>query len=346
MNWFSRKRSRPVTGLRLQLESLEDRFVPSTLDLTTHGAEGVLNGALFQQCDAQPTGTGVIRSFVRLQTNATTEQGYNTDARPLQFDENKSPQFTRSLALNSIPVVNVGGVPSYEFLLDINQNSKQPLLSLDDVKLFVGDQPNLNNYDPASGELAGATKVYDMNAGGGSNWVLLNYRLNTGSGSGDMLMYVPASWFDTGSATPYVYLFSKFGVNDSANAGFQEWATSNVPLNPTLSAITGTVMLAQGTEAGTVLSPLPNVFVFADFNGNGTFEPGTDLGMVTDINGSYSFSNILVTDQTAVKVYAEPNLDLPTQLYFGPQHESVLSQDAIFGPGQTLQLDPFVFTNT
>src|SRR5438067_13222135 len=107
---------------------LEDRLTPSaTVDLTLHGATGTVNGAVFEQYDARPTGTGHIQSFVRIQgasAKATVQQGYNTDARPLQYDENKSPQFTRSLALNSIPVVNVGGVPSYELLLDIIQNSK------------------------------------------------------------------------------------------------------------------------------------------------------------------------------------------------------------------------------
>src|SRR4051812_16999352 len=55
---------------RVRVEQLEDRLVPSgtpTVDLTTHGAAGAANGALFRQFDAQPTGTGVINSFVRLQ---------------------------------------------------------------------------------------------------------------------------------------------------------------------------------------------------------------------------------------------------------------------------------------
>src|SRR5262245_6236332 len=118
--------------VRPELRSLDDRIVPSTMiDLTTPGSDGTANGAIYQQCDAQPTGTGVIRSFVRVQgaaSGSSVEQGYNTDGRPLQFDENKSPQFTRSLTLGDVPIVSVDGVDYRQFLLDINQRSSSPLL--------------------------------------------------------------------------------------------------------------------------------------------------------------------------------------------------------------------------
>src|SRR5262245_57271593 len=90
---FSRKTpATPRPGAarkRLGLEALEDRLVPSgtpTVDLTTRGSFGSINGADFLQFDPKPTGTGVINSFVRLQTSnakASVEQGYNTSARPL-----------------------------------------------------------------------------------------------------------------------------------------------------------------------------------------------------------------------------------------------------------------------
>ena len=46
-----------------------------------------INNAWFYNVNAASTGSGVIESFVRIQTNAAVEQGYNTDARPLQYDE-------------------------------------------------------------------------------------------------------------------------------------------------------------------------------------------------------------------------------------------------------------------
>src|SRR5262245_33751791 len=146
---------------RPHLEHLDPRLVPSAtvLDLTHAGDEKTApNGAIVQQCDAQPTGTGYIRAFVRVQGAAPgggTEQGYNTDGRPLQFDENSSPQFTRSLTLGQVPVVTVDGVAYREFLLDINQKSSSPRLSLDEVRVFLGDSANLTGYDATMKTLAG-----------------------------------------------------------------------------------------------------------------------------------------------------------------------------------------------
>jgi len=85
----------PARSTNLSAEQLDDRLVPSAtvLDLTTHAAEVVTDGFIARQTDAQPTGTGFIDSFVRVQGAASgggSEQGYNTTARPLQFDENKA----------------------------------------------------------------------------------------------------------------------------------------------------------------------------------------------------------------------------------------------------------------
>src|SRR5687767_13525072 len=103
--------SRQDRSVRLNLQDLECRLAPAVaLDLTTDDSAGVINDAIFRQCDAQPTGTGFIQSFVRVQTNAGIEQGYNTDARPLQFNENNSPNFTRSLRVEDAPLVSVDGV--------------------------------------------------------------------------------------------------------------------------------------------------------------------------------------------------------------------------------------------
>src|SRR5690349_17226687 len=70
----------------------------TVLDLSS-GGSGFVDQAFFASTDQQPTGTGENNSFVRLSTNNGTEQGYNTSARPVEFDENTSPQFTRDLSL-------------------------------------------------------------------------------------------------------------------------------------------------------------------------------------------------------------------------------------------------------
>jgi len=196
--------------------ALNGRASADVLDLTSGGTGG-FNGAIFTTNMVQPTGTGVIDSFLRLQNNGT-EQGYNTSARPVQFDQKTDPNFTRDLLLSSVPVVNINGTAYRQFLLDINETHGLPgaLLSLDKLQLFQSPTGMQNNY-PNLG-----TKVYDMGAG---NAVLLNYDLNHGSGSGDMFAYIPDALFDP--SIPYVYLYSAFGAlaNAGSDAGFEEWAT-------------------------------------------------------------------------------------------------------------------------
>lgn len=273
------------------LEQLENRLTPSTtptVDLAAHGAVGAINDAIFRQFDAQPTGTGVINSFVRLQApnaKATVQQGYNTDYRKLQFDENTSPQFTRSLQLRDVPVVNFNGVRYREFLLDINQKASQPYLSLDELRLFAGDAPNLHGYDPVTRQLAGRfDPVYDLDAGA-DNWIRLDARLNQGSGKGDMLAYIPDAAFASAGADAYVYLYSKFGVNATGNAGFEEWAAGQSALTESGGSISGTV-----TDVTTGL-PVANLTIFLDANNNGVLDENEEY-VTTDETGYYIFTGL------------------------------------------------------
>jgi hypothetical protein len=200
-----------------------------SLDLSTAGSSGFVNGAFFQQMDAQPTGSGYIHSFVRLSTNQPVEQGYNTDGRKLEFDENNSPQFTRSLLLSDVPIVNKSGTLYREFLLDINQRAGLPggLLSLDTMEIYLADRPDMLGY-------AGwGQPIFDLD-GPTDNWVLLNYNLNPGSGAGDVLVYIPNALFTGGN---YVYLYSSLGASEGSaypnNAGFEEWAVlRHDPVSP------------------------------------------------------------------------------------------------------------------
>jgi len=188
-----------------------------TLDLTTAGSSGNIGVAYFEQVDPQSTGTGVIEPFVRLSTNQEVEQGYNTDARPLEFHENNSNQFTRALRLDEVPNIYNCGTWYREFLLDINQNGTASgrFLSLDTIEIYLANEGNLTGYPTNLG-----IKIYDLDATG-DNWIKLNSRLNHGSGSGDMLAYIPDSLFVGGD---YVYLYSRFGENYPNNDGFEEWA--------------------------------------------------------------------------------------------------------------------------
>ena len=285
--------------IKLNCETLEVRTVPSAalpdVDLTTHGSIGTIDGAIFSQCDAQPTGTGFIDSFVRLQAKgagAQAQEGFNTDARPLQFDENKSPQFTRSLRLSDVPEVEINGVRFREFLLDINQKASQPLLSLDGLRIYLGAAGNLTGLNKSTGQLAGLTAVFDMDASG-DHWVKLNSRLNQGSGKGDMVLLVPSSSFAGAGADAFVYLYSRFGDNLMPNAGFEEWAvarggvTGGVP-----SSVTNGQASISGRVTNTLGVGVADVVVFLDTNHNGVLDT-SELYTVTDMNGDYSFSHLV-----------------------------------------------------
>jgi len=199
------------------------------LDLTTVGAWGTINGANFQQFSDGAAGSGNIDSFVRIQKTGV-EQGYNTSGRPLEFDENTSLSFTHSLLLSEVPILSDNGTNYREFLLDINQSGVN-LLSLDDLEIALHASGNLIGYSTIF-----ASPIYDMNAPGEDNWVKLDYSINAGSGAGDMLAYIPDSFFMDEFGVylnDYVYLYSKFGQNFGANNGFEEWAHgTNGPVIP------------------------------------------------------------------------------------------------------------------
>src|SRR5689334_16331164 len=87
--------------------TLEDRLAPSaTVDLSQHGASGTINGAVFAQLDAVPTAQLTPFLTVKGRTaNDRVQQGYNTDARPVQFDEVSRRSLTHSLKLSQVMVV-------------------------------------------------------------------------------------------------------------------------------------------------------------------------------------------------------------------------------------------------
>ena len=91
------------------------------IDLTAAGNGGSATASIggtfrVQQIDPQSTGTGVIDSFVRIQSTGN-ESGYNTDistfGTPL---DTMGGGFTTPLLLADVPIVMIGGVAYREFL--------------------------------------------------------------------------------------------------------------------------------------------------------------------------------------------------------------------------------------
>jgi hypothetical protein len=185
-----------------------------TLDLTTAGTDGHIDGGYFMQINPDSSaGTGVFDSFLRIQAIGL-EKGYNTDG-PLEYDT-MAGLWTHSLLLSAVPTVAINGDATLyrEFCLDINQTSSAPF-SLDTVEIYLGSTASMSYADLVSfGNL-----VWDMDAIEESE-VLMNYTLNAGSGAGDVTMYIQDSLFTGGD---YVYLYSEFGANGGANDGFEEW---------------------------------------------------------------------------------------------------------------------------
>lgn len=226
-------------ALPLVVASLGAQAAPIVLDLTTAGATGSIDAGTYTQVPAQPTGTGFINSFVRISAaNQDIVQGYNTTVDNT-FDNVSSDQFDHEITVGEVGFLTVSGTDVMRFLLDINQTGNDPLLNLDEVQIFLSTTANQSTESFTGAglvDLANAALVYQMDASDVGNTVVLDYSLNSGSGSGDMTLDIAASAFDPAFAAlglttdaeknaAFIYLYSKFGSDPNANNdGYEEWA--------------------------------------------------------------------------------------------------------------------------
>jgi hypothetical protein len=220
-----------------------------TLDLAASSPQNAGNGGLFYRTDLQPTGTGVLQPFVRIQAKPT-EEGYNTDGA-IEFDtkDHTGHNWTHSITLSDVPIVTIDGVQYREFILDINESTAQSnrFLSMNEMQVYLSDVPNLTSMDRAAMTFAApagnvTNLVYDLDSGG-DKLVRMDYSQASGSGSGDMFAYIRNDLF-VGSG-PYVYLYSKFGNPEGSDAGFEEWATrpGDAPAVPLPASVWGGLTL-------------------------------------------------------------------------------------------------------
>ncbi len=272
---------------------------PGEVDLTTENALASINGAIFESYHpADPTGSGTFDSFVRISSNEATERGYNTDYRPVEFDENKSPQFTRTFPLSNVPVVSkvVDEVRGYyrEFQLDINQEKNIPdrYLSLDELEIYVTTDNLLTGY-PFDGPPGGtATKVWEMDASA-NYWLKLDYSLAAGGGKRDLIVWIPDSLFPSGcgygqAGCRYnVVLYSEFGGDSTwyNNDGYEEWGVE--VYNPAQkTGVKFADINSNGVKDEGELG-LPGWIIYVDYDGNGSLDPGEPYGL-TGADGSYT----------------------------------------------------------
>lgn len=194
----------------------------SVIDLAT-GDSGSANGGQFVWTPQQPTGTGVIDPFVRIQADGN-EQGYNTSGGT-PFDE-KAGIWTHDIQFSDLQATTetLNGIQYFKVLLDVNEpGGSKSLISLDQLQFYssaVGSQTTTNV--PSLGTLH-----WDLD-GAGDTYILLDGSRNHGSGSGDMYAYIPVSAFAGVASTDYIYMFSRFGdqvaADGTSEGGFEEWA--------------------------------------------------------------------------------------------------------------------------
>jgi hypothetical protein len=119
----------------------------TVVDLTGSNDSGTINGAEFVFTTPQPTGTGVIQPFLRLE-NSPVEQGYNTSGGT-PFDDKAGP-WTHDLTFGDLqnPQVTLGGGSYFKLLLDVNEpGGSKSLISLDQLQFYtskVGSQTTSN----------------------------------------------------------------------------------------------------------------------------------------------------------------------------------------------------------
>ena len=247
------------------------RAVGDELDLTAQDSGSVTGDeAIFARIDSHPTGTGVFNPFLTVQSpgNQPIEQGYNTsDFLPLDDLRN---HWNTDLHLNQLAEVTIAGKAYYAFELDANetgQGNDNKYLSIDNIRIYTSPTDTAkaagNNPD-ALGALRYSLNDPRLLAGNSlniANWVKIDatrdFSSTSGSGSSDMIVYVPTELFKEAAPGDFVYFYNLNGVHyaadpgTSADAGFEEWrALRGVPEGGNSLLLLGSALTALGLFAG------------------------------------------------------------------------------------------------
>jgi hypothetical protein len=202
--------------------------------------------AVFEFTQPQPTGTGYIQPFLRVQ-NDPTEQGYNTSGvTPAAPFDDKAGPWTHDLTFADLVTTEVylNGQLYFKLMLDINEpGGTKSTITLDDLRFYTSSTGGLTTTDLS--QLG--TLRYAFGAG---DQVLMDAARNHGSGSGDMFAYIPVSAFAGTAASDFVYMYCAFGGTDPSQGGFEEWTlvVNPIPEASTIFPIIGLLAAVFSTQ--------------------------------------------------------------------------------------------------
>jgi hypothetical protein len=211
------KRNFTAALLAAGLFALASVAQATVVNLGSSGS-GTVNGAIFQTNNDHPTGTGVYNPFLTVQNNPW-EQGYNSSTG--NFDTKREPQWNHEIKFSDLQTTTINGIAYFGFSVDINEpnGANQSTISLDALRIYTSSSLQSSTSTDSHGFFNGSlgTLRYDL----GANQVLYNDQ-NTGSGGGDINIYVPVSAFAGTNANDYVYMYQRWGNTDASQGGFEE----------------------------------------------------------------------------------------------------------------------------
>jgi hypothetical protein len=269
-----------------------NRAVGDEIDLAINASPGITvdvvgdvgGTAKFADYWEQPTGTGVFKPFLTLDSNGQTSTGntaiesaYNTDGAPLYLDELRN-HWNTAVKVGDLQVVD----GYYAFILDANEpGSGKSLISIDNIRIYTSANDNTANVGndlsklndlgtlrwAMNDPLSTGTTPPDLNGFNVDTWVKLDSdqnnndgsKANGGSGQGDMIVYIPVSAFGDAAASDYLWFYNLNGVHYTADgdlaaeAGFEEWKAlvgpNQVPDGGNTLVLFGTAIAALGVLA-------------------------------------------------------------------------------------------------
>lgn len=192
----------------------------TVLDLGTNGS-GVINGALFEVSSLHPAGTGVFNPFLTVQ-NSPWEQGYNSSTA--NFDTKREPQWNHEIRFSDLTVSTINGNAYFGFMVDVNEpnGNGRSTISLNGLQIFTSSTLQHSTSVDSNGFFNGSlgNLRYDLGVG---NIVLYDDQ-HSGSGTADISIYIPVSFFAGTNPNDYVYMYQRWGNSDASEGGFEETA--------------------------------------------------------------------------------------------------------------------------